>query len=86
MIGTKRSQGMKILGHKVTSASSGNTAARILGEQRFDLLITDVLITDGDGLGLIERFKVAEPAVNILASSGGGKSDKLTKGPIRRFE
>ena len=61
------------LGHKVTCASSGTEAARMLGKQRFDLLITDVLMPDGDGLGLIGKFKAAEPAARILAISGGSK-------------
>lgn len=61
------------VGHFVTCVSSGQEASRLLRAQRFDLLITDVVMPDGDGFELISNFRKAQPATRILAISGGGR-------------
>jgi two-component system chemotaxis response regulator CheY len=61
-------------GHAISFASSGHEAARIAKESPVDLLITDVLMPDGDGLELIRDVKQMRPSVRILAISGGGNS------------
>ncbi|MSU23866.1 MAG: response regulator [Opitutus sp.] len=37
-------------GHDVVCTASGNDAAALLTRHRFDLLITDILMPEGDGL------------------------------------
>lgn len=61
------------VGHRVTCVADGRAAARLMREQKFDLLITDVVMPDGDGLELITAFKKAQPEARILAISGGGR-------------
>jgi len=60
-------------GHSVMVASSGTAAGRLVLKHSFDLVITDVLMADGDGLELIEQMKRSQPAARILAISGGGR-------------
>lgn len=60
-------------GHSVACAASGQEASRILRRQQFDLVITDVVMPDGDGFELIAEFRKAQPTTRILAISGGGK-------------
>jgi CheY-like chemotaxis protein len=60
-------------GHEVASAASGHEAVRLLQKQRFDLVIADVLMPDGDGLELISESKKTQPHARILAISGGGR-------------
>ena len=60
-------------GHTVSCAVDGLEAARLLASQRFDLLITDVVMPERDGLEVIVAFKKTQPAGRILAISGGGK-------------
>ena len=73
-------------GHTVVAAASANEAFDALTKHRLDLVITDVLMPDGDGLDLITELKKAQPTARILAISGGGRylegSDylKLAKG------
>ena len=61
-------------------------AFEVMAKQTFDLVITDVLMPEGDGLDLITELKRAQPNARILAISGGGRylegSDylKLAKG------
>ena len=60
-------------GHTVVSVASAQDATRCLRERRFDLVITDVVMPDGDGFELIAAFRKAQPETRILAISGGGR-------------
>lgn len=60
-------------GHVVKPAQNAQEATVLFKEQRFDLLITDVVMPDGDGFELIAAFRKAQPTARILAISGGGK-------------
>lgn len=61
------------VGHQVTCASSGTEAIRLLHRQSFDLIITDVIMPEGDGLDLIREARSHAREVRILAISGGGR-------------
>src|SRR4051812_41173247 len=73
-------------GHAVTVVGNAREAFEAMPKQQFDLVITDVLMPDGDGLDLITELKKQQPKARILAMSGGGRylegSDylKLAKG------
>ncbi len=60
-------------GHRVTCASCGEEARRLLLGTTFDLVITDIVMPDGDGFELIASVKQHQPRARILAISGGGK-------------
>lgn len=60
-------------GHTVICAGSGDEAIRLLKTQRFDLVITDIVMPDGDGFELIASFRQQQTTARILAISGGGK-------------
>jgi CheY-like chemotaxis protein len=60
------------VGHLVTCVSSGGEATKLLKRQHFDLVITDVLMPDGDGLDVIRELR-RTPDTRVLAISGGGR-------------
>ena len=60
-------------GHEVVSACDGRVAIRLLTEQPFDLVITDMLMPDRDGLEVMSDLRRNHPGVRIIASSGGGR-------------
>ena len=64
---------LQIRGHTVTAAGSANEAMRLFQNQRFDLLITDIVMPDGDGFELIAALRKEQPAARIVAISGGGR-------------
>ncbi|HUR57863.1 MAG TPA: response regulator, partial [Opitutaceae bacterium] len=51
----------------------GREASALLAKENFDVLITDVMMPDGDAIGLIKDAKKAQPNLNILAISGGSR-------------
>lgn len=73
-------------GHTVVVVGNAREACEAMSKRTFDLVITDVLMPDGDGLDLITELKKKQPNARILAMSGGGRylegSDylKLAKG------
>ena len=60
-------------GHEVLCASDGCVAARMLDQQMFDVVITDILMPNRDGLEVMADLRSKHPAVRIIASSGGGR-------------
>ena len=60
-------------GHRVVCVGSAKQASAELTKAPFDLVITDVLMPDGDGLDLISGLRKAQPSARILAISGGGR-------------
>lgn len=60
-------------GYRVTCVDCGQEAARALRARAYDLVITDIVMPDGDGFELITEFRRAQPTTRILAISGGGK-------------
>ncbi len=60
-------------GHRTDCASSGQEASRLLRQKPFDMVITDVVMPDGDGYELIAEVRRIQPGARIVAISGGGK-------------
>lgn len=59
-------------GSAVTAVSSGRDAIQCLHRQMFDVVVTDILMPDGDGLEVITEIKRSRIPTRILAMSGGG--------------
>lgn len=60
-------------GHAVTIAHNADESLRLLVKESFDLVITDIVMPDGDGFELITHFRRFQPHARIVAISGGGK-------------
>ena len=58
-------------GHTVTEANDGREALEKLDGERFDLMITDIWMPGMDGIALIGAAKQRNPAIRIIAVSGG---------------
>ena len=59
-------------GHQVVRASRGGAALRMCRSQSFDLVITDILMPEVDGLEVLTRLRVERPELRVVALSGGG--------------
>jgi CheY-like chemotaxis protein len=61
------------LGHTVVTARSGKEALACNAERPSDLVITDLIMPDKDGLEVIRELHESAPNVPIIAMSGGGR-------------
>src|SRR5688572_8539872 len=59
-------------GHRVTCAENGEQASRLISGERFDVVLTDVIMPEKDGMQVITELRRKHPEVRIVAMSGGG--------------
>lgn len=59
--------------YKTLSAHNGNEGLDILQNEEIDLVITDIIMPDKEGLQTIREIKSISPNTPIVAISGGGK-------------
>jgi CheY-like chemotaxis protein len=69
-------------GHTTIGASNGRQIIQLVQQQAFDLLVTDILMPDGDGWEAIAEVQRLQPAMRILAISGGAR--QLPAGAVLR--
>lgn len=59
-------------GLQVETAEDSDAAINICRKESIDILITDIVMPERNGLDLIMEFKKEFPAIPIIAVSGGG--------------
>jgi CheY-like chemotaxis protein len=69
-------------GYEVVEAPDGADGIKIYRQNPADLIITDLIMPNKDGIGMIIDLKKEFPDVKIIAMSGGGlnKPDGYLKG------
>lgn len=60
-------------GYVVEKASNGNRALQICQDFTPDLVLTDIIMPDKEGLETIQELVASYPGIRIVAMSGGGK-------------
>ena len=61
-------------GHEVEDAWNGDIALAAYRRQSRDLVITDLMMPEKDGLETIMALRRLNPTVKIIAMSGGGRT------------
>ncbi|HEY0968868.1 MAG TPA: response regulator [Opitutaceae bacterium] len=59
-------------GHKVFTAGSGNEALAVLAREKVDLVISDIVMPETDGIELVREIRAKYPLMKIISMSGGG--------------
>ena len=59
--------------HEVTTASDGNAAIAAVAAGDFDVVVTDIVMPDKEGIETIVEIRKLRPDLPIIAMSGGGR-------------
>ncbi len=62
-------------GHQAILAEDGEVALNYFKEQTPDMVITDILMPNKEGLEFISEVRELHPELKIIAYSGGGSTD-----------
>lgn len=57
---------LQAIGFAVTSVESGTAALRMLHVQRFDLLVTDLVLDDLDGVAILRTAMAIDPSLRVI--------------------
>ncbi len=60
-------------GHVVVEAGNGAEALDVIAQHPADLIVTDIMMPDMDGIETIIALRRGNPDVRIIAISGGGR-------------
>ena len=63
-------------GARVTESSSAPAAASLLGDGRYDLVLTDLAMPERDGYWLLDTIRQTHPAMRVVAVTALGVSDE----------
>lgn len=69
-------QMLESLGHSVAEASNGVTGLQA-AKDGCDLIITDIIMPDMEGIAFIKELKQTYPGRPVIAISGGGRTRNL---------
>jgi DNA-binding NtrC family response regulator len=62
-------------GYLLANASNGKIGLKLHKKKPFDLIITDIIMPEMEGLETIKEIRRISPQVKIIAISGGGRID-----------
>ncbi|MGB5536219.1 MAG: response regulator [Thiogranum sp.] len=68
-------------GYEVKVASNGNEAIELQREEPAQLVITDIIMPEKDGVRTIKEMRQESPGLRIIAISGGGGVEPLAYKP-----
>ncbi len=65
---------LELDGYQVMDAPNGKVGMKLFQEEPFDLVITDIVMPEKDGIEAIGELRRCFPETKIIAISGGGLS------------
>ncbi len=60
-------------GHLVQACCNGREGLDVVEKRLFDLIVTDIIMPEMEGIELIRRIRAIHPDIKIAAMSGGGR-------------
>ena len=68
------------VGHSILEAGDGRSAADLLRRLRVDLVLTDLVMPNGDGIEVIGNIRLQENPVPVIAMTGYHTETELYSG------
>jgi CheY-like chemotaxis protein len=68
---------LRKMNHETVLAGNGKEAVRRLEEGKVDLVITDLIMPESEGIETISQIRKRWPGVKIIAMSGGGRQSPM---------
>ncbi len=62
-------------GHVTETAADGKEGVAVFREKSVDLVVTDIIMPEKDGIETIADMKRIRPDLKVIAISGGGRSE-----------
>jgi two-component system, chemotaxis family, chemotaxis protein CheY len=71
--------------YEIIEASNGKEGLAVYRDRKPDLVVTDLIMPEMEGIETIMNLKRVNPAVKIIAVSGGGGSSKEDNLEVARY-
>ena len=75
---------LQLNGFAVTAVATGEEALSLLDQRSFNVLITDLRLSDGDGLNLLESTKKWHPQLPVIILTGMGFDDEIMREALEK--
>ena len=62
---------MQLDGHEVETAENGAVGLKMIGSRHYDLLITDVVMPEQDGIGVLRALRARASKLKTIVITGG---------------
>ncbi len=72
-------EAFKLQGYQVTSAPTAHEALAALRAARVEVIVTDLMLPDMDGITLMERARLMQPGALVVLMTGQGTIDSALK-------
>ena len=66
-------------GYEVTARSTGTGGFKMLEEQNFDVVITDLKMDKVDGMGILKKAQLIDPDLPVIMLTGHGSYDSVVQ-------
>jgi CheY-like chemotaxis protein len=64
-------------GHDVIEARDGQEAVDILARGPVDVVVSDIIMPEIDGIGLLLQLRRQQPRLRVIVISGGGRTQNV---------
>lgn len=72
-------------GHEVVEAENGKEAVRAFRARPVELVVTDLVMPEQEGIETMEQLLALDPSVRVIAMSGGGRGSAVSYLKIAQF-
>jgi len=66
-------------GHEVDTAENGAVGLKMAGRNPYELVITDVVMPEQDGIGVVMELQKLYPHIKIIVMTGGGAKMSISE-------